>query len=86
MVKINGVALGSTTATAGNLLVGSGSQWVSVPASGDLSLVSSGAYTLATVNTNTGSWGTASSVPNFTVNGKGLITAAANVSIAIAGS
>lgn len=37
--------------------------------------------TLATVNTNTGSWGTATAVPQFTVNGKGLITAAANVTI-----
>lgn len=39
------------------------------------------AGTLATVNSNTGSWGTATQVPQFTVNGKGLITAAANVLI-----
>lgn len=39
------------------------------------------ALTLATVNTNTGSWGTATQSPQFTVNGKGLITAAANVTI-----
>jgi hypothetical protein len=39
--------------------------------------------TLATVNTNTGSWGSASAVPTFTVNGKGLITAASNTTIAI---
>lgn len=39
------------------------------------------ALTLATVNTNTGSWGTATQVGQFTVNGKGLITAAANVTI-----
>lgn len=32
--------------------------------------------TLATVNTNTGSFGGANSIPSFTVNGKGLITAA----------
>lgn len=42
--------------------------------------------TLATVNSNTGSWGGASSVPTFTVNGKGLITAAGNTSIQIAES
>lgn len=39
------------------------------------------AATLATVNTNTGSWGTATQAPQFTVNGKGLITAAANVTV-----
>jgi len=37
--------------------------------------------TLATVNTNTGSFGSSSSIPNFTVNGKGLITVAGSNSI-----
>jgi hypothetical protein len=41
------------------------------------------ALTLATVNANTGTWGSASAVPTFTVNGKGLITAASNTTIAI---
>lgn len=41
------------------------------------------AATLATVNSNTGSFGTASNVGQFTLNGKGLTTAAANVPIAI---
>ncbi len=36
------------------------------------------ALTLATVNTNTGSFGSLSNIPSFTVNGKGLITAASN--------
>ena len=36
----------------------------------------SATLTLATVNTNTGSWGSSTAIPNFTVNGKGLITAA----------
>jgi len=40
-------------------------------------------FTLATVNTNIGSFGSASSVGSFTVNAKGLITAAAAVTIAI---
>jgi hypothetical protein len=42
------------------------------------------ALTLATVNANVGSWGIAGSVAQFTVNAKGLITAAANVAISIA--
>jgi hypothetical protein len=39
------------------------------------------AATLATVNSNTGSFGTATQSPTITVNGKGLITAASNTSI-----
>lgn len=41
-------------------------------------------WTLETVNANVGSFGLAASVSQFTVNAKGLITAAANVAIAIA--
>ena len=41
------------------------------------------ALTLATVNSNVGSFGTASSVSTITVNGKGLITAASNTAIQI---
>jgi len=39
------------------------------------------ALTLATVNANVGSFGSATQSPTYTVNGKGLITAAANVTI-----
>ena len=42
------------------------------------------AGTLATVNSNVGSFGSASSVSTFTVNGKGLLTAAGSTPIAIA--
>lgn len=42
--------------------------------------------TLATVNANVGSFGSATQVAGFTVNGKGLITAASNTSIQIAES
>ncbi len=38
-------------------------------------------YTLATVNSNVGSFGSATTSPTYTVNAKGLITAAANVTI-----
>ena len=41
----------------------------------------SAALTLATVNSNVGSFGSASSVPIITVNGKGLITAVSTASI-----
>jgi len=44
----------------------------------------SAGLTLASVNSNVGSWGSASSVPTFTVNAKGLVTAASNTSIQIA--
>lgn len=39
------------------------------------------AYTLATVNSNVGSFGSATQTGAFTVNGKGLITAASNTTI-----
>jgi hypothetical protein len=44
---LNGVGLGSTTATAGNLLVGSGTQWVTKSISGAFTLSSGGVATLA---------------------------------------
>lgn len=45
------------------------------------------AATLATVNSNVGSFGSSTSIPTFTVNGKGLITAASgNAVIAPAGT
>jgi hypothetical protein len=44
--------------------------------SGDWTLNAAGVSTLATVNANVGAFGSASQCPSFTVNGKGLITAA----------
>ena len=47
----------------------------------------SSVFTLATVNSSVGSFGSSTSIPSFTVNGKGLITAASsNVVIAPAGT
>lgn len=40
--------------------------------------------TFATVNANTGTWGDASHVPQFVVNGKGLVTGVSSIPIAIA--
>lgn len=80
------------------LYVWNGSGWTAVasPAAaiaitaliGDVTATGPGAAvaTLATVNSNVGPFGTASSVGSFTVNGKGLITAANNTSIQIAES
>lgn len=42
VAKVNGVALGSTTATSGNILIGSGTQWVTNPITGVITLSSTG--------------------------------------------
>jgi len=57
-------------------------------ASGDATVnTGTGAVTLATVNSNVGAFGSSTAIPNFTVNAKGLITAAGtNVVIAPAGT
>ncbi len=47
VAKINGVALGATTATAGNLLVGTGAGWLSVTVSADATLSGAGVITIA---------------------------------------
>ncbi|HSI20929.1 MAG TPA: hypothetical protein VLA04_04520, partial [Verrucomicrobiae bacterium] len=47
VAKINGVALGSTTAIAGNLLIGSGTDWVTQALSGDATISSLGVLTIA---------------------------------------
>lgn len=49
VAKINGATLGTTTATAGNILVGSGTQWASVAVSGDAALSSAGALTVSKI-------------------------------------
>ena len=54
---------------------------------GDVTKTAGGtATTLATVNSNVGSFGSATQVATFTVNAKGLTTAAGNTSIAIPAS
>lgn len=74
----------STTLTNAHILVGNSSNVATdVAVSGDLTLANTGALTLNTVNSNVGSFGTATQVSTFTVNAKGLITAASNTAIAI---
>ncbi|MEI7688782.1 MAG: hypothetical protein WCI91_01200, partial [Candidatus Nomurabacteria bacterium] len=79
----NGVLYGNSTTsilataagTTGQLLVANGSGVPTfVSMTGDAGIVASGALTLATVNSNVGTFN------NVTVNGKGLVTAASNVS------
>ena len=48
--QIAGAALGTTTATSGNLLIGSGSQWVTEPLSQDCTLSSAGVITCLKTN------------------------------------
>ena len=81
LANAQGITLGST-------LTFSGSALQTLALTGDVtSSANSFATTLATVNPNVGSFGGASSVPNFTVNAKGLITAAgATAVIAPAGT
>lgn len=46
VAKINSAVLGSTTPTAGNLLIGQGLQWSSVASSGNVTVNSSGVFTI----------------------------------------
>ena len=67
------LATGRTLAITGDLA------WTSPSFNGSGNVTAAG--TLATVNSNVGSFGSATTSPTYTVNGKGLITAAANVTI-----
>lgn len=76
-VSVSAGGTGSTTApSSGQILVGNsgGTAYAPQTVSGDATLSSAGALTLATVNSDVGSFTNA----NITVNAKGLITAASN--------
>lgn len=77
----------STSLANTKIFVGNASNIATaVNLSGDATLANTGAMTLATVNGNVGSFGSASAVGAFTVNAKGLVTAASSTSIQIAES
>lgn len=65
--------------TARTIAITGDLSWTSPSFDGSGNVTAAG--TLATVNSNVGSFGGASSVPNFTVNAKGLITAAGSTTV-----
>ena len=77
LANATGITLGSTLAFSGSALqTGAGT--------GDITWsANSFVTTLATVNANTGAWGSATQVAQITLDGKGRATAAANVTIAL---
>jgi hypothetical protein len=80
---VKGALQGIDTALAGV----SGSAITALTGDGTATGPGSVAFTLATVNSNVGSFGSSTSIPSFTVNAKGLVTAASsNVVIAPAGT
>ena len=78
--KINGVTLGTTTATSGNLLIGSGTQWVSTSTSGDATINNSGVITLKNTGSS-GTYGSATQVPVLTTDARGRVTGVTNTTI-----
>jgi len=79
---ISSSVTGAPGGTSGQFQYNNGGAFGGFTMSGDATTnTTTGAFTLATVNTNVGSFGSATQSPTFTVNGKGLITAAANATI-----
>jgi len=83
-----GVIQTATTGIAGAILTdqGAGADPAFKAVVGDFTFTANGTATLATVNSNIGSFGSSSSVSTFTVNAKGLLTAAGSTVIQIAES
>jgi hypothetical protein len=79
-------SIAATGTVTGSNLSGTNTGDQTISLTGDVTGSGTGSFaaTLATVNSNVGSFGTASSTGTFTVNAKGLITAASNTSIQIA--
>jgi hypothetical protein len=83
--SVNGY-LSSADWTTFNNKQAAGNYIIALTGDGTASGPGSVGFTLATVNSNVGSFGTASNVSTVTVNGKGLVTAASNTPIQIAES
>lgn len=89
---INGVSVATTAGNVSTADKWSTARTLSLTGDGTASLVVDGstnvssALTLATVNSNVGSFGSATAVPAITVNAKGLITAVASTNISIPSS
>lgn len=73
----------NTAPAAGEVLVGNagGTAYAKAAVSGDATLASTGVVTLATVNGNVGTFGSATAAAQVTVNAKGLVTAAVDVTV-----
>ena len=81
--KINGATLGTTTATIGNLLIASGTQWVTQPMSGDATISSTGVVTLGTSSNNyIKNQTTLQATSNFNISGNGKIGGIATIGTA----
>jgi hypothetical protein len=81
--KIQGFLVDSSAPHDGYFLIYNNgtSRYVPLAMSGDATLADTGALTLATVNSNVGSFGSSTAIPTFTVNAKGLITAASTAAV-----
>lgn len=85
LLKGNGTAI--SAASAGTDYQAAGNYITALTGDATASGPGSAALTLATVNSNVGSFGSSTAIPSFTVNAKGLVTAAStNVVIAPAGT
>jgi hypothetical protein len=85
---ITPTSVAATGTVTGSNLSGTNTGDQTITLTGDVTGSGTGSFaaTLATVNVNTGSFGSATQVPVFTVDGKGRITGVSNVSISATGT